>query len=68
MHRSGRLDVEREPRPPDSFCRLDFAAAAVARNFELRDRGPLQRRERNFEIPSRRSRIETRAGRIETVR
>src|SRR6266487_4050298 len=68
MDRTGGLDVERELRPPDPFCRLDFAAAAVARNLELRDCGPLQRRERNFEIPSWRSRIETCASNIDTVR
>src|SRR5437899_12614769 len=68
MDRTGGLDVEREPRTPNPFCRLDFVAAAVARNFELHDRGPFQRRERNFEIPSRRSRIETCAGNIEMVR
>src|SRR5216684_8195584 len=50
MDRTGRLDVEREPRPPNPFCHLAIAAAAVARDFELRDRDPLQRRERNFEI------------------
>src|SRR5882724_9711718 len=64
MDRTGRLDVEREPRPPNPFCALDFAAA-VARDFELRDRGSLQRRERNFEIPSRRSWIETRGSNID---
>src|SRR6478672_10288941 len=41
MDRTGGLDVERKPRPPDPFCRLDFAAAAVARDFELRDGGSL---------------------------
>src|SRR6266404_7911470 len=50
MDRTGGLDVEREPRPPDPFGRLDFAAAAVARYLELRDRGSLHRRERDFEI------------------
>src|ERR1700686_724184 len=35
MDRTGRLDIEREPRPPNPFCHLDFAAAAVARNLEL---------------------------------
>src|SRR5258705_12326697 len=55
MDRTGRLDVEREPRPPNPSCRLDFAAAAVARHFELRDRGSPQLPERNFEVPSWRS-------------
>src|SRR5216684_5750362 len=68
MDRTGGLDVEREPRPPNPFCHLNFAAAAVARNFELRDRGPLQRRERDFEIPSWRSWIETCARNIDMVR
>src|SRR6266481_9381564 len=62
MDGTGRLDIEREPRPPNPFCRLDFAAATVARDFELRDRGSLQRRERDFEIPSWRGRIEAHAG------
>jgi hypothetical protein len=68
MDRAGRLDVEREPRPPNPFCHLDIAAAAVPRNFELRDRGPLQCRERDFEIPPWRSWIETCAGNIDMVR
>src|SRR6266404_5526194 len=68
MDRTGRLDVEREPRPPNPFCPPDFAAAAVARDFELRDRGSLHRRERDFEIPSWRSWIETCAGNIDMVR
>src|SRR5437899_3699741 len=68
MDRTGRLDVEREPRPPNPFCRLDFAAAAVARNFELCDRGSLHRRERDFDIPSWRSWNEKVVGHIVMVR
>ena len=58
MHRTGGLDVERKPRPPNPFCALDLVAAAIARDFELRQRRSLRRRKRNFEIPSGRGRIE----------
>ena len=57
VNRARRLDIEREPRAPDPLCRLDFAAAAVSRDLELRHRRSLRRRKWNFEIPSRRSRI-----------
>ena len=68
MDRTGGLDVEREPRPPNPLGGLDFAAAAVARNLELRHRGSLRRRERDFEIPARRRRIDPWRRRIDTVR
>src|SRR5260370_13101112 len=68
MDRTGRLDIEREPRTPNPFCRLDFAAAAVARYLQLRNCGSLQRRERDFEIPSWRGWIEAHAGNIEMIR
>ena len=68
MDRTGGLDVEREPRPPDPLCRLDLAAAAIARNLELRHRRSLRRRKRNFEIPSRRCRIGRPPASIDTIR
>ena len=68
VDRTGRLDIEREPRPPNPSCRIDFAAAAVARYLQLRHRGSLQRRKRDFEIPSRRGWIEAYAGDVDMIR
>src|SRR5450432_4506879 len=54
MDRTGGLDVEREPGPPNPLGRLGLVATApLARNLELRHRGSLRRRKRNFEIPAR---------------
>ncbi len=60
MNRAGRLDVEREPRPPGPLGRFGFVAGPVTRNLELRHRRSLRRRERNFEIPARHGWIEPR--------
>ena len=51
VHGAGRLDIEREPRAPDALGGIGGFIAAVARDLELRHRGALRRRERNFEIP-----------------
>src|ERR1700730_9611621 len=68
MDRTGRLDVEREPGSPNPLCRLGLvAAAAMARNLELRHRGPLRRRKRNFEIPARPGVVDARSCGIDTV-
>ena len=48
VNRTGRLDVERETRPPYPLGGLDLVAAAIARNLELRHRGALRRHKREF--------------------
>ena len=54
VHRTGRLDVEREARAPDARrCSGLDLVAAVARNLELRHRRALRRGEGNFETPAR---------------
>ena len=54
MDRPGRLDVEREARAPDFFgSRHRLGAAAITGNLELRHRGALRRRERDFKAPAR---------------
>src|SRR5258706_2382189 len=68
MDRTRRLHVEREPRPPDPPCRPGLAAAAIARNFELRHRGSLRRRKWNFEIPAWRGLIYARSRAIDAIR
>ena len=68
MNRTGRLDVERKPRPPHPLGGLDLLAAAVARNLELRHRRALRRRERNFEIPARHVHVGLRRRIVDTVR
>ena len=68
VNRTGRLDVERKPRPPHPLGRLDFLAAAVAGNLELRHRRALRRRERNFEIPARHIHVGLRRRSVDTVR
>ena len=68
MDRSGGLDVERESCPPDPLGCRDLAAAAVARDFELRNGRSLRRRKRNFKTPARRGGIQARARGIDAIR
>ena len=68
MNRAGRLDVEREPRPPGALGRFDLVAAPVTRNLELRHGRALRRHKRNFEIPARHGRIEPRCRRVGLAR
>jgi hypothetical protein len=67
MHRSGRLDIEREAGPPDPLGRLDGVGATVAGNLELRHRRALRRRERDFEMPAWRGDVDPRIRRVDAV-
>ena len=62
MHRSDRLDVERETRAPHRLARVRRRAMTVARDLELGHGRALRRRERHLEMPARARWVDAHAG------